>query len=78
MLFESSPVIQVHFMNGVSDITFLRLLSTQDKHMCCIVRAAKKKKEREREGNKEGREEGRKYKRKCYILLAVRMDIVVF
>ena len=66
-------------MNGVIDITFPRPLSTQDKHICCIVRAAKKKKkERRKEIKKEGRKEGRQYKRKCYILLAVRMDIVVF
>ena len=44
-------------MNGVSDITFLRPLSTQDKHICCIVIGAKKI--REKEGKKEGRE-GRK------------------
>ena len=63
-------------MNGVSDVTFPRPLSTQDNHICCIVIAAKKKGKRE-EGKKEGRE-GRKYKRKYYILLAVRMDVVVF
>ena len=45
-------------MNGVSDITFLRPLSTQDKHICFIVIAAKKEK---REEGKE-RREGRKYK----------------
>ena len=28
---RSSPVIQIHFTNGVSDITFLEQLSTQDK-----------------------------------------------
>ena len=54
--FISSPVIHVHFMNGVSDITFPRPLSTQDKHICCMVIAAKKKKEREKEGKIEGRE----------------------
>ena len=43
-------------MNGVSDITFPRPLSTQDKHICCMVIAAKKTKEREKEGKKEGRE----------------------
>ena len=61
-------MIQVHFMNEVSDITYLRPLSTQDKHICCIVIAAEKEK---REGRKErGKrwEEGRKYKRKYYIL----------
>ena len=65
-------------MNGVSDITFPRPLSTQDKHICCMVIliAAKKKKEREKEGKKEEKE-GWKYKRKCYILLAERMDIVL-
>ena len=30
-------IIQVHFMNGVSDITFLRPLSTQDKHICYMT-----------------------------------------
>ena len=58
-------------MNGVSDITFLRPLSTQDIHICCIVIAGKKEK---REGGKERRKrrkEGMKY-------VAVRMDIVVF
>ena len=50
--FKSSPVIQLHFMNGVSDITFLRPLSTQDIHICCIVIAAKKDR---REGRKERR-----------------------
>ena len=35
-------------MNGVSDITFLRPLSTQDKHICCIVIAGKKDKREER------------------------------
>ena len=64
-------------MNGVSDITFPRPLSTQEKHICCMVIAAKKKKEREKEGKKEEKE-GWKYKRKYYKLLAVRMDIVVF
>ena len=57
LFFKSSPVIQVHLMNGVSDITFPRPLSTQNKHICCIVIAAKKKKDREKEGRKkEGRE----------------------
>ena len=59
-------------MNGVSVITFLRPLSTQDKHICCIVIAAKKekregRKERKKERKKEEKE-GRKYKRKYYIL----------
>ena len=58
MLFKSSPVIQIHFMNEVSDITFLRPLSTQDKHICCIVIAAKKKrKERRKERKREQKEE---------------------
>ena len=43
-------------MNGARDITFLIPLSTQDKHISCIVIAAKKEK---KEGKKEGRE-GRK------------------
>ena len=43
-------------MNGVSDITFLRPLSTQDKHICCIVIGAKKYK---REGMKERRKRGK-------------------
>ena len=66
-------------MNGVSDITFPRPLSTQDKHICCIVIAAKKenRKERRTERKKEEKE-GQKYKRKYYILLAVRMNIVGF
>ena len=42
-------------MNGVNDITFSRLLSTQDKHICCIVIAAKKEK-----GKRKGRKERRK------------------
>ena len=41
-------MIQVHFMSGVSDITLPKPLSTQDKHICCMVIAAKKKKEREK------------------------------
>ena len=43
-------------MNGVSDITFPSPLRTQDKHICCMVIAVKKKKEREKEGKKEGKE----------------------
>ena len=62
-------------MNGVSDITFPRPLSTQDKHICCMVIAAKKKR---KERRKERKKEGWKYKRKYYKLLAVRIDIVVF
>ena len=49
--------MQVHFMNGVSDFTFPIPLSTQDKHICCIAIAAKRKagrKERKKE-EKEGR-----------------------
>ena len=41
-------------MNGVSDITFPRPLSTQDKHICCMVIAAQKK------GKREGRKERKK------------------
>ena len=41
-------------MNGVSDNTFPRQLSTQDKHICCMVIAAKKK------GKRVGRKERRK------------------
>ena len=48
MLFKSSPIIQVHFMNGVSDITFPKPLSTQDKYICCIVKVAKKERRKER------------------------------
>ena len=55
MDYKSSPVIQVHFMNGARDITFLIPLSTQDKHISCIVIDAKK----EKRGGKE-RREGRK------------------
>ena len=66
-------------MNGASDITFPRPSSTQDKHICCMVIAAKKMKEREREKERKKEEkEGWKYKRKYYKLLAVRMNIVVF
>ena len=43
-------------MNGVSNITFLRPLGTQDKHICCIVIGAKKDK---REGRKERRKRGK-------------------
>ena len=64
-------------MNEVSDITFPRPLSTQDKHFCCMVIATKKKGKRRKERKKEEKE-GWKYKRKYYILLAERMDIVVF
>ena len=35
-------------MNGVSDITFPKPLSTQDKYICCIVKAAKKERRKER------------------------------
>ena len=65
-------------MNGVSDITFLRPLSTQDKHICCMVIAAKKNGKERRKERKKEETEGWKYKRKYYKLLAVRMDIVVF
>ena len=58
MLFKSSPVIQVQHMNGVSDITFPRPLSTQDKHICRMVIAAKIKKGK-REGRKERRKRGK-------------------
>ena len=49
-------------MNGVSDITFPKPLSTQDKHICWIVIAAKKEngKVRMKERNNEEKE-GRKY-----------------
>ena len=48
-------------MNGVSDITFLRRLSTQDIHICCIVIAAKKEKRKERRKERKKEEkEGRK------------------
>ena len=43
-------------MNGVSDITFLRPLSTQDKHICCIVIGAKKDKRGRKERRKRGKE----------------------
>ena len=55
-------------MNGVSDITFQRPLSTQDIHICRIFIAGKKEK---REGGKERRKrrkEGMKY-------VAVRMTL---
>ena len=65
-------------MNGVSDITFPRPLSTQDKHICCMVIAASKKRKERRKERKKEEKEGWKYKRKYYKLLAVRMDIVVF
>ena len=55
-------------MNGVSDITFLRPLSTQDKHIYCIVIGAKKDKREGRKERKKEEREGRKYKRKYYIL----------
>ena len=56
MLFQSSPVIQVHFKNGVSGITLPRPLSTQDKQ---IIAAKKKRKERRTEIKKEEKK-GRK------------------
>ena len=45
-------------MNGVSDITFPRLLSTQDKHICCIAIAVRneKMKERKKERTKNWKE----------------------
>ena len=49
--FKSSPVMQVYFMNGVSQT----VLYWSDKHICCIVIAVMKKK-----GNKEGKKEIRR------------------
>ena len=62
-------------MNGVSDITFRRPLSTQDKHICCMVIAAQKKRKERRKERKEEEKEGWKYKRKYYKLLAVKRTL---